>query len=182
MTLRQRLLAIAGAMALLGATLSTGLGSGDNQATSSVTILPGGPLSAMLVDASVGTPGDDVASGETSGSMVLRVCDVRGFASGWTVSLSAGDFTGPAGHIGADQLSFMPGDMSVVRGNPDITGHATYATDPVRAVSSLLWTAPNHSGDGEYDLALTGTLRLPGDGRLDAFIYTVVVNMYGSAP
>ena len=181
MTQRQHILAMVAALALLGATLSTGSGYGDDHIdTSSVTILPG-PLRAMLTWASFQEQPAGTAENSQHGYFMLRVLDERGYATGWNISLSTMDYSGSDGHLGADQLALSPGDVSMVRGNPNLAGHSTFSVAPMRTNPSLLWSVPNRSGDGEYDLRLTATLGVPGDQHT-SFLYTLIVTIDGVAP
>lgn len=181
MTMRQRILAVVGAAALLVGTLSTGLGYDDDYVdTSSVTILPG-PLTAMLTWASFEEQSEGMSVNSLDGYLTLRVLDERGYATGWNVSMSAMDYSGPGGHIGAGQLALSPGSVSMVRGNPDLASHSTFSVDPMYTNPTWIWSVPDLSGDGEYDLTFGGTLDMPGDqDRND--IYTVIVNIDGVAP
>ena len=181
MTTRQRILAVVGAVALLGATLSTGSGYGDDPVdTSSVTIHPG-PLAAILTWASFEEQSGGMGVNDLNGHLVLRVLDERGYATGWNVSMSTMDYSGPGGHMGGVRLALSPGSVSLVRGNPNLASHATFSVDPVRTSPSLLWSVPDLSGDGEYDLPLGGTLGMPG-GQHRNDILTVIVNINGVAP
>lgn len=181
MTSRQHIMAVVGALALLGATFSLGSGSSDDHVhTSSVTILPG-PLTAILTWVSVDEQFQGSSVENQDGYFILHVVDERGYATGWHVSVSAMDYAGPGGHLGADQLILTPGAISMVRGNPDLAGHTTLGIEPMRTHPSLLWSVPNLSGDGEYDLSLDATLGLPGGQHTD-YLYTVIVNIDGVAP
>lgn len=181
MTRRQRIMAVVGALAILGVTLTTGSGHGDGHVgESSVTILPG-PLVTTLTwvsfeEHSLGPGGES-----QNGYLVLRVLDERGYATGWNVSLSTTDSVHASNNLGTGQLTLSPGAVSLVRGNPDLAGHATFEVDPVRTTPALLWSAPQHSGDGEYDLPLASTHGLPG-GQHRNYPYTVIVHIGGSAP
>jgi hypothetical protein len=111
------------------------------------------------------------------GCLILRVLDERGSATGWNVSMSTMDSSGPDGHLGADQLALSPGSVSMVRGNPDLASHTTFSVEPVRTGPTWIWSVPDLSGDGEYDL----TLGVPGDQHRN-YLYTVLVNINGAAP
>lgn len=181
MTSRQHIMAVVGALALLGATFSLGSGSSDDHVhTSSVTILPG-PLTAILTWVSVDEQFQGSSVENQDGYFILHVVDERGYATGWHVSVSTLDYSGPDGHLGADQLVLVPGSVSVVRGNPNLTGHSTFSIEPMRTHPSRLWSVPNLSGDGEYDLPLGATLGTPDDHHRN-YLYTVIVNIDGVAP
>lgn len=181
MTQRQHIMAIVAALALLGATLTTGSGYGDDHVdTSSVTILPG-PLTAILTWASFEEQPEGTAENSQHGYLMLRVLDERGYATGWSVSMSTKNYSGPDGHLSADQLALSPDAISMVRGNPNLAAHSTFSVVPMRTSPSLLWSVPNLSGDGEYDLRLSGTLGIPGDKHTN-YLYTVIVNIDGVAP
>lgn len=181
MTRRQRILAVVGALALIGATLSTSVGHRDDGVdTSSVTILPG-PLVATLTWTSFEKRFACTGTEGQNGYLVLRVLDERGYATGWNVSMSAADSSGSNHQSGNSHLALVPGAVSAVRGNPDLAGHATFGIDPLRTSPSLLWTVPNVSGDGEYELPLVSAPGLPGVQCLSD-LYTIVVNIGGGAP
>lgn len=181
MTRRQRILAVVGALALIGATLSTGMGHGDDLAVeSSVTVLPG-PLVATLNWVSFEKRFACTGAEGEHGYFVLRVLDERGYATGWHISVSAAASSVPGGPPGTDHLTLVPGAVSTVRGNPQLAGHVTFHLDPVSTTPSLLWTVPNYSGDGEYDLPLVSAVGLPGDPCIND-LYTIVVNIGSGAP
>lgn len=178
MNLRQRILTVVAALALLGATPGTGLGYGDGLVdTSSVTVHPG-PLTARLTWVAVGGNPEVMCVQRPNGHLSLRVLDERGNASGWSVSMSIQDDSAPDGAHG---LTLLPGTVTTVRGNPDLSGHSTFRVDAGRTTTSLLWSVPEHSGDGEYDLALTSTQGLAGSQRTNC-VYTIIVNIDGVAP
>lgn len=181
MTPRQRILAVVGALALLGATLSTGLGSGDDHVdTSSVTIHPG-PLTANLTWVSLdGQPEGTSVAGQ-DGYFTLRVLDERGYATGWNVSVSTIGYPGSGGNLGPGQLALWPGAVSIVQGNPNLAGHVTFCVDPLRKSPALVWSVPYLSGDGEYALPLGVTPAMPADHQRHTS-YTVIVNIDGIAP
>lgn len=184
MTLRQRLLALVGATALMGLTLVSGASQPDDQAHISVTIT-GGPLLGYLSSASGGYPAatdPEDSDGSASGTLGLRVLDERGLATGWTVWLATKNYSGPGGHIGTDQLTFSAGSIAVIGGNANLTGQTTATTGGFGTPDEMRWISAPHFGDGEYDLPLNGTLRLPGSARSDAYTYTVIVNVIGLAP
>ncbi len=175
MRLRQRILTVVGALVVLGATVTTGVGYEDSyRDTSSVTILPG-PLRAFLTWAPAGDYPDSVGMDGQQGHFTLRVLDERGSVAGWTISVSTVDHAAPG------PLALSPGPVSTVRGNPDLSGHATFRVDPVRAIPSLVWSVPRHAGDGEYTLPLIGT---PGPtvGQHANAPYTIIVNLNSVAP
>lgn len=181
MTLPQRLLAVVVALALFGAPISTSQGkSVDSVDTSSVTIFPG-PLTASFTWASFDVPADEVSVQTLDGYLVLRVLDERGSVTGWTVSVSTMDYSGPGGHLGADQLALSPGPVTTVRGNPDLAGHATVDIGSLRTSPARVWSVQYHAGDGEYDLALAGTLGMPVN-QPGTHVYTLIVSIDGLAP
>jgi hypothetical protein len=183
MTLRQRLLAMAGALLLLAASLSGGRSQHADQASISITILPGSPLVASLSN----PLSDDVVAAsrslrdhDESGTLVLTVVDLRGLANGWTIQVAAQDFSSSNGHIGAGSLALHPERISVLEGNPDLTGHSL--SDPLRASTTgmTLWSTANQFGDGAYDLSIDVAMTLPGNAV--AGIYTVMLTIGSSAP
>lgn len=181
MALRQRIFAVVCALTLLGVTLSTGWGHGNDRVdTSSVSILPG-PLTANLTWVSWETPSGNTSTTSSNGSLVVHVLDERGNAAGWNISISTKDFSGPNGHLGAYHLALSPDAITMIRGNPDLTSHSTFSIEPMNTRPSLLWSVSNLSGDGEYDLFLNGTPGLPGD-QYKNYSYTLIVNIDGAAP
>lgn len=180
MRVRHQILAIVGALALLGAHISAALAYGnDHIATSSVTILPGEPLSAIIIGASM-NPQAIPAHG-ISGSMDVRVRDERGYATGWTLSVGTRDFSGPSGHLGAGMLTISPQTMSTIQGNPDLSGLEVFDLGPMSTHPAMLWRAADAFGDGHYELTISSTLGLPHDPD-SGYLYTVIVNIDGSAP
>lgn len=98
--------------------------------------------------------------------------------SGWPTK----NYSGPGGHIGTDQLTFSAGSIAVIGGNANLTGQTTATTGGFGTPDEMRWISAPHFGDGEYDLPLNETLRLPGSARSDAYTYTVIVNVIGLAP
>jgi hypothetical protein len=184
MRLRQQIVAIFVALAMLGASLSTGLGHDNHDddlvETSSITVLPGDPLSAFLTQASMGL-GTEITSGGLTGSMVVRIHDERGYATGWSVSLTGSDFTGPSGHLGADLLTLTPATTTVVLGNPDLAGLTAFDVAQMSTRPAVLWSAADSFGDGHYELVIDSTLGLPNSSG-SGYLYTIIVNIDGSAP
>lgn len=182
MRLRQHIVALIGTLSILGATLTSGVAAGaEGAVTLSVTVLAGDPISAKLTDASMNPLAGDPPALGLSGTMVVRVRDVRGYATGWKLSLGTQDFSGNSGHFGSDLLAISPQTMILIQGNPDLTGLEGFDVDPMSTNPAPLWTASDRFGDGVYEMSLVSTLGLP-EGPASGYLYTVILHIDGSAP
>ena len=185
MNLRHRLTAVAGSAALLGLTLVSGLAQLEDEATVDIEILGGGPLSVSIAESPSGGFSDvsyNFDDQDSTGTLVVTVVDERGIASGWSVFVAADDFSGTSGIVGIENLDLVPGVIDHQRGNIDLSGQQTFPVAPMSSANTLLWSASEDFGDGDYDLPLAGTLTIPGGTLVGTYTSTLTVTINGATP
>jgi hypothetical protein len=178
MSLQHRVLATAGAVVLLGATLATVMGQNVAETNISVTIIGDGNIAASLS----GSPDTAIAANEPTNctaieDLILNVRDGRGLANGWSVLMSVQPDSGISG---PRTLTFWPRSITVSAGNPDLAGHSVFETVAESARFAVLWSAANHFGDGAYALGITSTSTSPCDATHG--VQTLIVSTQGAAP
>jgi hypothetical protein len=182
MNLRNRLIATVGATALLVSTAVTGFAATDADATVSITEQAGAALSVSISNTSFGSIQYSFAdSAPLPGTLNLSASDTRGTASGWNVSLKATDFDGAttSDSIPVGQLSLAAGSVTTTSGNNNTTSpnQGVFALATVQTGDQKVWNAQAGFGDGQYTLAVPGSLVVPGGTLVDTYTSLVTVSI-----
>lgn len=113
----------------------------------------------------------------TTGDLLLTVTDNRGSAEGWNLKVSATDFKGetPTNTFSAARFSLAPGTVVVNKGQDDPKPTAKSVT--MSTTPKELFNAEEGSGNGEYQVTLTGTIVVPGATLADTYTTTITVEL-----
>jgi hypothetical protein len=188
MMILKRFTAIAGAVAMLVAGLASANAATTANASVEITVPAGSGLTASIQNATLDPVPYSFSNQTASGTLTLGATDNRGTAAGWHVSLkaSAPTFVGSAGNpfnIPVGGLAIVSGGtVSRISGNLDVSGQSRPGIGSVSdSTAAPLWSAAVGSGDGDYKLASTANLLVPGGTRVDTYTVTLQVSI-DSAP
>jgi hypothetical protein len=118
----------------------------------------------------------------SSGVLKVTATDDRGTALGWSVSIGATDFIKSDQSVGVDigigNLVLTPQTPTRVVG-VGTTPTATTVQNPVVETpnTAQLWHAAKDEGDGQFELPLNGTLKVPAGTLVDTYTSTVTVSI-----
>jgi hypothetical protein len=188
MRLRKRLVATAGAAALIASTAIAGAAQTvpSDSTNVDINVTSEGVLS-VVVDEKEEFRDIEYSFNEQTveGALSVTVTDERGTAEGWSFNLRASNFTGlasgPGDSFPASGLGLEYDDVDVNAGNPDTTGISGYGIASVSGTGQKIADASEGYGNGEYELSYPGELRIPGDTLVDTYTSTVTVEAV-SAP
>ena len=169
MNLRNTVISTLGAAAILAATAFTGATAQTTDDGDATVTITAGQLFVSVTDASFGDVPYSFDEQTTAPEVItINAIDATGDGEGWTVNLSVGDFVGATYMFDADNLNYLPlYDITPVDGDSDTTAMTVNYADGDAPQGT--WTAPENSGEGEYDLELTFDLTIPAGQRVDAY-------------
>lgn len=182
MTIKARMLSITGA-AIIALGLASGVNAGDPATDTAdvevrVSAPEGGALRWTIAGSEQFTAvtGSLDAEGSSHGGLLLSVEDTRFTRAGWSLSISATDFTGQetGDTIGVGNFLIAPGTVDVLAGDSGldpVPGSFALSTD-----GQVLLAAPLGSGSGRYALPLSGTVTIPANTAADTYVSTITVD------
>ncbi len=189
MNTKTRVLSIAGAaMIALGTITGVAAAKPPTDAIEAdVTVQVSAPTEGALRWGIAGTStftavtGSLDSDGTSQGGLQLTVEDTRFTRVGWSLSISATDFTGDnTGEIiPVSNFSVAPGELGVLAGDAGVS--PTSGSIELSESGQVLITAPEGSGSGSYTLPLTGTMTIPANTTADTYVSTITVDQT-SAP
>jgi hypothetical protein len=182
MKMLKRLGATVAAVAMLIAGIASA--NAATTADASVQITAGTALTASIQNASLGPVQYSFTNQTASGTLTLGARDDRGTAVGWTVTLkaSAANFVGVGNATYTIPVSGLAivsnGTITTNAGNPTVTGQSRPGIAAVSSASAAtIWSAAALSGDGDYSLASTANLVVPGGTRVETYKVTLEVGI-----
>jgi hypothetical protein len=187
MKIRNRILATAGAAALLA---SASLGAfatvpGDSADVDvRITTKDHATVSVQIAENGQ-NPFDDkpysLGPQQSDGALIIQTVDDRGSAAGWHVSLKATDFmptvaTAPNAPIAISNLNLTAGAVTKVSTGGTTPGSGTNLT-PVTTSLQLAWQAAAGTGDGIFSLDMDGALIIPAGTLVNTYTSTIYVEV-----